>query len=160
MNILLAFTATHPDTLAAAPAAAEWVYVGDSDTDYWEALRRFWARGEDLLVLEHDVICRPDVLEGFETCAESWCLHRYSNHDWSDAEAWRNAIGCTRFRRELIAAVPDAVANIEPQHRDWRNVCDGIGSNLRAAGFSHHWHEPPVTHHVMSLSHLASSIGE
>lgn len=64
-------------------------------------------------------------------------------------EAWRNELGCTRFRAELIAAVPDAVSSIPTDGWDWHNLCDGLGGNLRRAGFSHHWHFPPVRHHRM-----------
>ena len=62
-------------------------------------------------------------------------------------ESWRNALGCTRYRKELIAAVPDALLSIPADNWDWHNVCDGLGNNLRAAGYSHHWHEPWVSHH-------------
>ena len=154
VSVLIAYTAKHPLTIAGAPPDAEWIYVGEDFQDYWRVLASFWARGDDLTVIEHDVVCRPDVVEGFASCPEPWCLHRYSNHDPGDSEAWRNALGCTRFRRELVRRVPAAVSSIPEQHRDWHNVCDGIGTKLRGAGFNHHWHEPSVLHHVMSLEGL------
>jgi hypothetical protein len=154
VNTLIAFTAKHPLTLRGAPADAEWVYVGEDPHDYWRTLCSFWERGDDLTVIEHDIMCRPDVVEGFAACPKPWCLHKYSNHDAGDSEAWMNALGCTRFRKEIVLAVPDAVSNIEPQWRDWHNLCDGIGENLRAAQFRHHWHEGAVLHHVMSLEGL------
>ena len=156
--IVIPYTARHADTIAGAPDTAEWVYVGEDPTDYWRVLCDYWERavhsGEDLMTLEHDVVCRPDVLSGFAACPEPWCLHAYHNHDPGEAEAWRNALGCTRFRRELIRALPDALSRIEPQHRDWRNLCDSIGDYLRECGYTHHFHTPPVVHHQMRLAHL------
>jgi hypothetical protein len=156
MTVLVPFTARHIDTLAGAPPEAEWVYVGETAHSYWECLSEYWERGDDLTIIEHDVQARPDIFASFADCPHPWCLFPYDNHDRSDSEAWRNALGCTRFRGELVRAIPDAVTSIPEQHRDWHNLCDGIGSNLRAAGFTHHWHwDLPVRHHRMQLGHLA-----
>jgi hypothetical protein len=155
MTVLVPFTARHVDTLAGAPPDAEWVYVGETAHSYWECLSEYWERGEDLVIIEHDVVCRPDVSQAFASCLEPWCIFPYDNHDAAEAEAWRNMLGCTRFRRELVRAVPDAVSSIEPQHRDYHNVCDGIGNHLRAHGATHHWHSPAVVHHRMAIGHLA-----
>lgn len=160
MAVLIPFTARHIETLGGAPVDAVWVDVSDGPTLYWECMAEYWARGDNLTVIEHDVVCRPDVISHFAECPELWCLHAYHNHSDQDSENWRNALGCTRFRKEMVLAVPDAVSSIPEQHRDWRNLCDGIGENLRAANFTHHWHQPPVVHHQMRLAHLASSIGE
>lgn len=144
-------TARHPETVAAAPSNAIWVDVGQSPIAYFAALLNWWSKAETFVVLEHDVVCRPDVLESFAGCSEPWCLYNYApectcgNPDCR--EAWRNALGCTRFRSELMEAVPDAMSSIPPDNWDWHNVCDGLGNNLRAAGFTHHWHEPAVYHH-------------
>ena len=93
------------------------------------------------------MVARQDVFQQFESCPEPWCVFSYSNHSAEDAEAWANMLGCTRFRKELIAAVPNALVEVEERWRDWHYTCDGIGANLRAAGYSHHWHGPPVFHH-------------
>lgn len=144
-------TARHPQTAANAPDGATWVNVAQSPNAYYAALLKWWAQGDTFAVLEHDVECRPDVVASFDECPEPWCLYEYApvcdcgNPDCR--EAWRNMLGCTRFRAELIAAVPDAVASIPTDNWDWHNVCDGLGNNLRAAGYTHHWHAPPVFHH-------------
>jgi hypothetical protein len=144
------FTAVHPETVAGAPFDAVWVDVSSSPDAYFGALYGWWDRGEDFAILEHDVVSRLDVIEAFETCPEPWCVFGYDDmcHP-ACQEAWRNQLGCTRFRSELIAAVPDAVSSIGPGERDWHNLCDRLGERLRAAGYSHHWHYPPVGHHHM-----------
>lgn len=159
MKVVVPFTARHLDTLAGAPDNAEWHYVGNDDQAYWRVLCEVWNNGEDLVIIEHDVVCRPDVIEAFDECLEPWCLNKYHDmcHD-ACSEAWRNALGCTRFRARLQAAVPDAVLSIEERHRHWTVVCDGLGANLRAARYTHHWHGT-VHHHHMDISHLSSIVG-
>lgn len=146
-RVIVPFTVRHPETEAGLPDDAEWVDVSGSIYEYWNALRDYWLPQHDLTIIEHDVQARPEIFEEFEACPEPWCVFPYSNHTNADAEAWRNMLGCTRFRKELIAAVPDALTNCQPRWRDWHYTCDGIGFNLRAAGFSHHWHGPAVRHH-------------
>lgn len=169
MRVILPFTERHPETEAGAPAWAEWVDVSADDEAYWRTLCEWWERGEDFVVIEHDVVCRPDIIEGFDGCPSPWCAHKYDGmcHE-SCSEAWANHLGCTRFRKEIMAAVPDAVSSItNPEYRDWHNVCDGIGgayreqthpgalylaaqeglgNTLRDAGYTHHWHAGDVDH--------------
>lgn len=147
-RVVVPHTARHPDTTVALPANAEWVYVASSSNAYYAALSRWWADGDTFLVVEHDVVCRPDVIAEAAECPEPWCIWGYDPYCHEECrEAWRNALGCTRFRAELMVAVPDALSSVPPSGWDWHNVCDGLGNNLRAAGFTHHWHGPPVRHH-------------
>lgn len=160
MRTLVAFTLIDPPTVAGAPHDAMWVYVGHDDHAYWRVLRDLWAYPEDLLVIEHDVVCRPDLIAAFDACPEPWCTAKYDNMCHPECqEAWANQLGCTRFRAELIAATPDALTSIPEDQRDWHNLCDSIAGNkvggmpaptrersVRAAGFTHHWHEPGVQH--------------
>ena len=134
------------DALHGEGIDSEWVDVSGSPYDYWRVLCDYFEPTHDLAICEHDVEWRPDVTAAFRDCPEVWCVFPYSNHTPSHAEAWRNMLGCTRFRKELIAAVPNAVIDIEQRYRDWHYTCDGVGKALREAGFTHHWHYPPVQH--------------
>lgn len=170
------YVGVHPETAANAPADAIWVDVSGSPYAYYEALLGWWddalAGGHHIAILEHDVVCRPDIVEAFETCPEPWCVYSYAEmcHD-ACREAWRNMLGCTRFRYELIAAVPNAVRDIpeipeKPRQGgwDWHNLCDGLAGegvkdgkldqsgemppwSLRGHGYTHHWHTPHAHHH-------------
>ncbi len=141
------YTAVYPATVAGAPRDAIWVDVATGADAYFGALFNIWERGETFALLEHDVVCRPDVVEAFESCPEPWCAFGYADICHPECmEAWRNVLGCTRFRAEIVSAVPDAVSSVPPSNRDWHNVCDGLGENLRTAGFTHHWHFPSVEH--------------
>ena len=159
----------HDEVVAAAPPGTIFVDVSSSPLAYWEALCEWWAKGEDFAIIEHDVLCRPDVVEAFDACPEPWCVFSYQGmcHD-ACREAWANMFGCTRYRAALIAAVPEAVSSIPPQLRDWHNLCDGLAGmhpkcgcgiegvdrpgSLRAHGYGHHWHTPHVAHHPWFVS--------
>ena len=141
------YTAVHPLTAAGAPRDAVWVNVASSPNSYYGALARIWARGETFAILEHDVICRPDVIDAFESCPEPWCCFGY--HDVHD-ELFGDMLGCTRFRAEVLETVPDALSSLPEEGWDWHCVCDGLGRNIRTAGFTHHLHRPPVVHHHLT----------
>src|ERR1019366_1003965 len=145
------YTKVHPRTVGGAPVDAIWIDVSSSPFAYYEALRQIWQRGETFAVLEHDVVCRPDIIEAFETSPEPWMACGYDDicHR-ACMDAWANMLGCTRFDARLIRAVPDAMESIPEDGWDWHNVCDGLGRNLRAAGFAHRWYFPPAEHHHLT----------
>jgi hypothetical protein len=153
MRILIPYTSRHTLTLAGAPKDATWRYVGDDNQHYWRVMCEEWGR-DDLWVLEHDVIPHDTVRSEFESCPMPWCAYGYDDICHPECmDAWDNVLGCTRFSKELQEAVPDAVTNASI--KDWHNLCDGIGRNLRKAGHTQHWHTPPVLHHHMALDRLA-----
>ena len=159
MKIVVPFTKRHP-VVEAAAIGAEWHDVSADDRAYWRLMCSLWEAGESFLVIEHDVVLRPDVLTQFEECPEPWCAFGYSDICHVECmEAWANTLGCTRFTGELIRATPDAVSSIPPSERGWPNLCDHIAGDkfhgtpcelrpgsLRYTGFSHHWHYPAVEH--------------
>jgi hypothetical protein len=150
LRVVIPYTVRHIDTLRGAPVEAEWHSVRGDPEAYWRLMCELWERGEDLLIIEHDVVPHADVVPQVEVCPQPWCLFGYADICHAECmEAWANHLGCTRFRGELMRAVPHAVSS--SRIRDWHNLCDGIGENLRAAGYTHHWHYPPVCHHHMRL---------
>lgn len=167
MRLLVPFTVRNPEVVAAVPSWAEWADVSAGPDAYWRVMDEAWgrARFEDLVVVEHDVVLHDSVIAGFLACPELWCVFGYADmcHDGC-REAWANMLGCTRFRKELVAACPEAVSGIPADQRDWHNLCDSIAGDkvggmpadlragsLRAAGFSHHWHTPYVGHHPWGM---------
>ena len=150
------------EVIDSVPPWTIWVDVRGGPDAYWEAFCDIWAEGTDFAIIEHDVVIHADVVRQFAECPEPWCTFGYDNicHPQCQ-EAWANQLGCTRFRAEVMAKCPDALTSIPPVQRSWHNLCDHIAGNkihgvdraelrpgsLRAAGFTHHWHSPPVAHH-------------
>ena len=150
-HIIVPYTVVHEATVEGAPEDAEWIDVSESPLAYWSALCDYW-QPWNLTVIEHDVQARPDIFTEFEECTELWCYCRYDNHTPENAEAWHFGIlGCTRFRKELIEAVPKAMTDIEPRHRDWHYTSTALGQNLRDAGFEPHVHSVVNHHRMMDL---------
>ena len=142
----LHFTQLIPEVVESAPEGTIWVDVSDSPLDYFESLRAIWKLGEGFALLEHDVVSRPDIVRAFNECEHPWCTFEYDNLCHPECrEAYQNQLGCTRFSREIVRAVPRAFEMPEPE-RLWQRVNEGLGANLRAAGYGHHWHGPAVLH--------------
>lgn len=161
------FTTRDPRVELAVPLDTIWVDVSADDEAYWRAMCDIWAKGEDFAIVEHDVVVHASVAWQFDACPEAWCAFAYDNicHPHCQ-EAWANMLGCTRFRAEIMMICPDAVTAVPPGRRNWHNLCDHIAGNkihgvdqpiltpgsVRAAGYEHHWHPPPV-HHISWEGH-------
>lgn len=93
------------EALADAREGFECVYVGDTDTEYFDLLRDVWAWGEDFAIVEHDVVVNPDTLQGFRDCPRLWCSAGYRYLRSSSY----HGNGCVRYRREVMQAFPDVL---------------------------------------------------
>src|ERR1017187_9292652 len=109
LPVFLHFSKVVSEVAESAPAGTVWVDVSDSPLAYYESLKRIWGLGEGFALLEHDVVCRPDIVQAFETCEHPWCTFVYDNLCCPGCkEAYNNQLGCTRFSREIVRAVPRA----------------------------------------------------
>lgn len=162
MKIVVPFTNLRDETVEALHRHAaghdvHYVHVGDRDEQMWEMWRDLWAAGEDVVVVEHDIVIHERVLPEFEACPEQWCTFGYP-YAFGNANPYHGT-GCVRFRSELIAAVPDLwdrVAVREGPHHPYKHWCslDGFSQlELWPLGYSNHRHEPPVGHVDPSNSH-------
>ena len=124
-------------------------YVGDDDYAYGRALERRWAHGVGFAVVEQDIVIRQDVVDAFDECPEPYCCFPY---------AWTTdigpALGCTRFRSELLSAHPEAMRDAvatpsaygQPGH--WRQIDVYLMRRILRDrhGLQPHVHLPPVEH--------------
>jgi hypothetical protein len=151
-NLLVPYTVRHPSTEAGLKGQdPSWVFVGDSDCDYWRVLCDWW-KPRSFTVIEHDVRASPEIFTAFNKCPESWCYFTYDNFLPEDAEAWHFGIlGCTRFRTQIIEAVPGALTDMQWRYRDWHYVSTGLGKTLREAGFEPHIHGIVDHHRMMDI---------
>jgi hypothetical protein len=138
--VLIPYTVRRTKTMAAAPRNATWVDVSCSPIAYYATLLDWWSRGETFMIVEHDICVTPEIIREMDECPEPICRCSYSDLCCAGCrEAWRHHIGCTRFRREVVQSVPDAML-YPSDNWDWRETCNGLGENLMAAGYGNHWH--------------------
>jgi hypothetical protein len=118
MRILLPYTVLDPRVREAVVEAVSYLDISKPRTvkidavdvsgpldAYWQALAARWVPNEELVVVEHDIIPYPRFLLDFEECPEPWCAFAYDHRSGQHAPA----LGCTRFRPELIAANPGLI---------------------------------------------------
>ena len=147
-HLIVPYTVIHPATLEGVPSHAEWIDVRESPIAYWSALCDYWGPW-NLTIVEHDVQAHSGVFAEFAACSEPWCYFTYDNFTEENAAAWHwGILGCTRFRKELIEAVPRAIEDLEDRWKDWHETSTGIGMVLREAGFAPHQHGR-INHHRM-----------
>jgi hypothetical protein len=112
------YTRIWDDAVAALPADAEFVYVGDSITAYWDSITGRWGT-DDLMVVEHDIKIHGEVQAQFEACPNQWCTFPY----WSTGTWFTRALGCTRFRKEIMGQV--SVQAIQDETTGYCSSCKG-----------------------------------
>lgn len=161
MRVVVPFTperltgATIDSVLAASKHAGALVRdvsfwdVSGSDTAYLEVLALHWAGGEDFVLVEHDVVPHLTALLELGLCSCAYCCFPYA---WTTCVG--PALGCTRFRAELLESVPDAVEQVAriptaygpPGH--WRQLDVHLMRNVLrdTHGLQPHVHTPAVTH--------------
>jgi hypothetical protein len=120
----------------------------DDPTAYHHLLAGAWARGGDLLIVEHDMVVHADVLPQFEDCPEIWCGFEYLVDTCPVV-----ALGCTRFRAELLTAEPDLFESVGlisddgfPHAKHFLRLDARMDAELRRRGHAAHKHLPRVQH--------------
>lgn len=92
---------------------------GDNPFSYGRTLAKMWAQcldsGDDLCVVEQDVVIRPDVVEAFRDCP---CEYGGFPYSWGTDVGV--AMGCTRFRSSFIARYPAAMQQAVGKNVTWR----------------------------------------
>src|SRR5712691_9602890 len=54
---------------------ARFVDVSGSDSDYFELLRALWGDGETFIIVEHDVVPPPELIDTMWSCPSDHCAH-------------------------------------------------------------------------------------
>lgn len=125
-----------------------------SDEAYFHLIAALWAGREPFLLVEHDIEIADRPLRQAKHCKCWWSVSPYAGGFGPD-ELLDGSLGFTRFRTQLMDAVPDLMARAErspgphgPVERNWRCLDARILGALRAAGHRPHVHDPVVQHHV------------
>jgi hypothetical protein len=123
-------------------------YVGGSDEAYWELLGDLWADRESFVVVEHDVILRPDTLDELADCPQAWCSFAVPYLDTEYA-----GLACAKFSDEIIAACPDALdrvgrmSNAAHPPKFWCTVDAWLQVVLSSTSIPRHIHAPALGHY-------------
>jgi len=133
-------------------ALAGWdvafVDVSGSDEAYWQLLADLWAKGAGFLIIEHDILVRPDSLDELVACHEPWCSFQvpYVGRVYA-------GLSCAKFSAGLIARYPDAldrIAELEDERhppKHWCRLDSHLQSHvLNPGGETMHVHGPPLGH--------------
>jgi hypothetical protein len=141
VRVLCCWTRLHPATAAWLtswpPVLLEFADVSGGPMVYWKELAARWDRGDDLLIVEHDVSGPPGHLAGMAACTGDWCASPY---DPLPVNAY-GGLGCTRFSARLQASTDPALFRAP-----WRELADAVTARLVSAGWRVCPH-PPVRHH-------------
>jgi hypothetical protein len=95
------------EALAATGHEWEELYVGDSDESYFNLLSGLWTGGEGFIVIEHDVIVRPDTLDELVNCECSWGCFPVPYLGGAYA-----GMACVKFAGWLTQQYPDAMQQV------------------------------------------------
>lgn len=115
----------------------DFIDVSYDDEAYFHLFEGLWRAQQDFCIIEQDIIIDPQTLLMFRVCGNSWCAspYRYLNMMYA-------GLGCMRFRKELMVAVPGlpdliAARSNPPMHppRHWCTIDAYMQSSLFARGF-------------------------
>lgn len=145
MRVVVPYTNLRGETRATIDhfwPAAEYVDVSGSDDALWGLWRDTWARGEDVLWIEHDIVPNLNVLIEAAECPAPWCVWGYNYSRFG----LYYGTGCVRIRGELMRAVPrlwDRVEEIgDTLHpaKHWCALDARMQGVLLAHGYQQHQH--------------------
>lgn len=149
-RVVLAYTKVRPGVREAlAATGAEWDEVETvGSTGYYDLMADLWRSQRDVIIVEHDVIVRPDSLAELDACARDWCAFPtpYLQGDYA-------GLSCTKFSGQLMRLVSGAVdraglmSNDKHPPRHWCTLDAFLRVQLMRSGMVQHRHEPALGHY-------------
>lgn len=125
------------EALYRAAPEAEMVNVSEDPYAYWALVSRLWHTGDPFVLVEHDIVLRPDTIERLSDCVHQWCAFTYLQAPGEPV----SGLGCVKF-------IPTVPLHLEAGWGDpiWQNVDATVAGLLHAAGWRVHEHKPPLRH--------------
>jgi hypothetical protein len=152
MRIVVPFVKTAPGVLEALSDTGhgyDAVYVGDSDSAYFDLLYELWSAGDGFIVVEQDVIVRPDTIDALLQCSMPWCMYPipYLGSTYP-------GLGCVKFSESVLRQSPNAMARVagmsDATHpaKHWCRLDAWLQYRvLPQDGHERHIHQPPLGHY-------------
>jgi hypothetical protein len=148
-SVIQPFTRLRPEVVQALTGwDVSFVDVSGSNEAYWQLLADLWAKARTFIIVEQDVVVRPDSLDELIACQHPWCSFQvpYVGRLYA-------GLSCAKFSAGLIARYPDAlerIAEIEdtkhtPSH--WCTLDSHLQCHvLNPGGETMHVHGPELIH--------------
>lgn len=127
-------------TRAAVPDA-RFIDVSADHRAYWRLLHDLWTESERFIIVEHDIVPTPEMIESLWNCPSDWCAHPYRMDD-----IVTTAFGLVAFGPRLLRGTSDLLERILDQHRVWSGLDSVVIAELHRRGYAEHVHEPEVVH--------------
>ena len=121
MKIIVPYTIVHAalrEVLDSLAIKVQFEYVGRNEGAYHALLSRLWLEGETFMIIEHDVLPVPGIVEEMWNCNNSWCGAQYIIGGGFMA----HPLGFTKFDARMINAWPGLIDELPA--KSWR-VLDG-----------------------------------
>lgn len=115
---------------------------------YATLLESLWARGFDLVIVEHDIVPAPGMIKGLLDCEALWCSHYYH----VGSAVYTTGLGLCKFSRTLQEQLPGAaqLAAAHPKtgggRMDWTGLNESIERVLTRRAVVQHVHEGYPAH--------------
>lgn len=116
-------------------------------TGYHEMLAEMWGEKETTIIVEHDIVILPGVIESLLACEHDWCGNPYFVASHVQA-----CLGCTKFSSRLMLKHPNVMHDAgeidsSAPKKDWHRVDTRIDEVLRQRlKYTMHVHDVQVGH--------------
>lgn len=115
---------------------------------YARAFMDWWETHLDLVVVEHDIVPAPGMIEGLLTCPEPWCGHAYH----VGQGRYTTGLGLCKISRSVMDTHPGLGMLAMRDHRgrvariEWPGVNEALDRQMIRYGYRMHVHDPVVEH--------------
>lgn len=128
------------ETVQAVPKA-RFVDVSSDHHAYWRLLCDLWDAGHAFVIVEHDIVPLPGMIQELWDCPSQWDAVPYRMDD-----IVTTAFGLVAFGPSLLRGTGDLLERILDEHRVWSGLDSIVIAELHRRGYTEHVHEPEVVH--------------
>jgi hypothetical protein len=136
----MAFADLHQEAITALVRAhpnAEFIDVGGDPYNYWRLFTHLWDGGRPFILVEHDIVVRPDTVFDLESCGTPWCAYTYHEAPGEPV----SGLGCAKFHPSWgpldLGGMPEPI---------WQNVDTTVAGLMHQHGWQVHEHGPWLRH--------------
>lgn len=156
INVVVPYTDLHPlvpQLLATYGYTPEYrKLVGDDG--YQCLMRELWERGEDVMIVEQDILPWPGAIEELFACECFWGAYTYRTNGGMGVY---HMLGCTKITKRLMRQTE----GVWDEWRHWSVIDQTLFFAARNRGIEPHHHRPAVIHlNPRELANLAHVNGD